>query len=180
MLKPCLLFIFGCSQFTQCTIQITFFVLNNHYSVQEEHRRKDCKLVKDNYIHQFVRYLVTFFSCHIWFGFIMVGRTTKYCLLLGMFNVTAVGGILRVMSINFNVVCLRITVRHSIRNRDSNLLPRMVDHAQNGIGRVDKSTVVTVFTDSILEDAPCLINTIEHKYKSHPLEGFIRSFYCPA
>ena len=27
----------------------------------------------------------------------------------------------------------------------------------------------------ILEDAPCLINIIEHIYKSHPLEGFIRS-----
>ena len=41
---------------------------------------------------------------------------------------------------------------------------------------MDKSTVVTVFTDlQILEDAPCLINTIKHKYKSHPLKGFIRS-----
>ena len=27
----------------------------------------------------------------------------------------------------------------------------------------------------ILEDAPCLIHTIEHKYKSHPHEGFIKS-----
>ena len=45
---------------------------------------------------------------------------------------------------------------------------------------MDKSTVVAVFTDSILEDAPCLINRIEHKYKFHPLEGFIRSNKIPA
>ena len=35
--------------------------------------------------------------------------------------------------------------------------------------------LVTVFTSYILEDAPCLINIIEYIYKSHPLQGFIRS-----
>ena len=36
--------------------------------------------------------------------------------------------------------------------------------------------MVTVFTYSIrVENAPCLINTIQHKYKYHPLQSFIRS-----
>ena len=40
---------------------------------------------------------------------------------------------------------------------------------------MDKSTVVTVFTDSILEDASVLDKFNRALYKSPPLEGFIRS-----